>query len=171
MWAFTNRARQAVGLVVLSFELVGLAPANSQPAITPGEPAPIALPDQARRVVPRPIPRTPEGAPSRFARTQLFFGTARPDGVVSDDEFRAFLDREIAPRFPDGLTVLSGDGQFRGSDGVVIRERSYVVILLYPLDSHAASTKRIERIRELYAAQFEQESVLRIDDPFVVWGR
>ncbi len=28
----------------------------------------------------------------------------------------------------------------------------------------------IERIRELYTSQFEQESVLRVDDPFIVWA-
>src|SRR5262245_61608276 len=44
-----------------------------------------------------------ESAPCRdsFARTELFFGSATPDGAaVTDEDFRAFLEHEITPRFP-----------------------------------------------------------------------
>ena len=47
-------------------------------------------------------------------RSELLFGRARPDGtVVTDEEWRAFVDQEVTPRFPDGLTVLPGYGQWR----------------------------------------------------------
>lgn len=59
-----------------------------------------------------------------FARTELFFGTARPDGLVLEEEFPAFMDEEVTPRFPDGLTLLKGDGQFKESDGVIGNEQS-----------------------------------------------
>src|SRR5262245_35074003 len=37
-----------------------------------------------------------------WARTELYFGSARPDGsVVTEEEFRKFLNEEITPRFPD----------------------------------------------------------------------
>ena len=91
-----------------------------------------------------------------FARTELFFGTARPDGVVTEDEFRAFVDAEITPRFPDGLTLLKGDGQFKGSDGLTIKEQSFVLILLYGSDTFAQSSRKIDRIRRLYKDHFEQ---------------
>ena len=46
---------------------------------------------------------------SNWSRTELFFGTAiKGGGVVTDEQFRAFLDSEITPRFPEGLTVLTG---------------------------------------------------------------
>ncbi len=124
--------------------------------------------EQSRAVVRRPIPR---GAPNQtlhFARTELFFGTAKPDGVVSEDDFIAFLDAEVTPRFPDGLTLLRGDGQFRGEDGVIFKEQSFVLILLYPLDGFRESNRRIDAIRRLYKAMFQQESVLRVDDPLAV---
>jgi len=36
-----------------------------------------------------------------FSRTELFFGRAKPDGsMVSDEEFRNFLDEIITPDFP-----------------------------------------------------------------------
>jgi hypothetical protein len=126
--------------------------------------------DAARRpMIQRPIPRGGRKGALRFARTELFFGTAKPDGVVSEADFQDFVDRQVTPRFPDGLTVIKADGQFRGSDGTIIKEESYVMILLYPYESFSDSTRRIEQIRALYKVEFDQESVLRVDDPIVVW--
>ena len=105
-----------------------------------------------------------------FARTELFFGTEKPEGPpVSDDDFRGFLDSQITPRFPDGLTVVKGDGQFKDSEGDIIKEASFILILLYPIESVKDSNRRIERIRRCYLRQFDQESVLRVDDPFASW--
>jgi hypothetical protein len=106
-----------------------------------------------------------------FARTELFFGTARPDDLppVSEDEFRQFLDHEITPRFPDGLTLVTALGQFLHPNGVIVQERSLLLILLYPADTQKASSRKIERIRTAYKRQFQQESVLRVDDPALVW--
>lgn len=104
-----------------------------------------------------------------FARSELFFGTAKPDGVVTEEEFRAFIDEEVTPRFPDGLTLLKGDGQFKGSDGVIVKEQSFVLVLLYASDTYIESSRNIDRVRRLYKKRFQQESVLRVDDPFVVW--
>jgi hypothetical protein len=98
-----------------------------------------------------------------WARTELFFGTSKPDGTtVSDEKFKRFLDQVVTPRFPDGLTLLTGSGQFKNSSGVIIQERSKLLILLYPLDDADASD-RIESIREIYKQMFQQESVLRVD--------
>jgi hypothetical protein len=104
-----------------------------------------------------------------FIRTELFFGSERPDKPeVSDVEFKQFLDEQITPRFPDGLTVLKGFGQFREADGDIVQESSFVLILLYPRETLRESSARIEEIRRLYKDQFEQESVLRVDDPRAV---
>lgn len=122
----------------------------------------------------RPITRrrAPDGQRRQalaFVRTELFFGTAKPDGAVSDAEFRVFVDEVVTPRFPDGLTFMKADGQFRGADGLTIKEDSYVLILLYPADDQKASSRRIDDIRREYMRQHQQESVLRVDDPFLVW--
>jgi hypothetical protein len=97
-----------------------------------------------------------------FLRTELFFGLSKPDGEVTEEQFELFLARNITPRFPDGLTVLTGFGQFRTANGQIIQERSKVVILLYSPEQANAS-RRIERIREEYKHIFQQESVLRAD--------
>jgi hypothetical protein len=100
-----------------------------------------------------------------FIRSELYFGTNRSEQPpVSDEEWEGFLDNQITPRFPDGLTVLKGYGQFRNSSGVTIEERSIVLILLYPVETRAESSVKIEEIRDLYEESFEQESVLRVDD-------
>jgi hypothetical protein len=104
-----------------------------------------------------------------FIRTELFFGRNKPDGTeVSETEFTAFLDEVITPQFPDGLTVLDGIGQFRDAKGLVIREKSKVLILLYPSNTRRQSSRKIERIRAAYKKRFEQQSVLRVDDELPV---
>jgi Protein of unknown function (DUF3574) len=117
----------------------------------------------------RPIPRAALAGSLNFARTELFFGTAKADGtVVSDREFNRFVDAIVTPRFPDGLTLLEADGQFRNAEGDVIKEKSFVLILLYPVEDFRDASRRIDVIRERYKARFQQESVLRVDDPFAV---
>ena len=64
-------------------------------------------------------------------------------------------------RFPDGLTQFEADGQFSSSSGP-IEEKSYVIVLLYPLDDTSAN-REIEDIRRMYKEAFDQESVLRAD--------
>jgi hypothetical protein len=101
-----------------------------------------------------------------FFRTELYFGSNKPDGTaVTPEEFQTFVDKEITPRFPDGLTLLTGLGQFKGSNGVIQKERSMLLILLYPVDTARKSGEKIEQIRTAYETMFQQESVLRADEP------
>jgi hypothetical protein len=107
---------------------------------------------------------------SPFIRTELYFGRNKPDGAeVSRKEFDEFLSGFVTERFPDGLTVLKGRGQFLDSDGEVERERSVVLILLYPVSARNEKSVKIEEIREEYKKRFLQQSVLRVDDPLPVW--
>ncbi|MEW6270661.1 MAG: DUF3574 domain-containing protein [Thermodesulfobacteriota bacterium] len=101
-----------------------------------------------------------------FARTELFFGSER-DGrpEVSPEEFKHFLDAVVTPCFPDGLTLLTGKGQFRESGGEIVQETSFVLMLLYPQSLREQSDAKIEAIRTIYKDHFQQESVLRVDDP------
>jgi hypothetical protein len=102
-----------------------------------------------------------------WARTELYFGTDREGGDISDHEFFGFMDQYITPLFPDGLTLLSGRGQFLNSRGVLIKERSKVLILFYPVSMRDANQK-IEEIRRNYKDHYQQESVLRVDSYVVL---
>ena len=107
---------------------------------------------------------------SPFIRTELYFGRNKPDGAeVSRKEFNEFLSGFVTERFPDGLTVLTGRGQFLNSEGDVEQERSVVLILLYPVSARNEKSVKIEEIREEYKKRFRQQSVLRVDDPLPVW--
>jgi hypothetical protein len=71
----------------------------------------------------------------------------------------------VTPRFPDGLTVLTGLGQWRESaTSQIVQERSNVLIILYPPTTAQESSVRLEEIRDAYEQQFNQTSVLRADD-------
>jgi hypothetical protein len=98
-----------------------------------------------------------------WKRTELYFGTGKPDGTeVTPDEFDRFSDKEITAAFPDGFTELTGAGQFKGANGEIVREHSFVVVLLYPFNDREANAE-IELIRAGYKRLFQQESVLRTD--------
>lgn len=101
-------------------------------------------------------------ADNAMRRVELIFGLGRSDGgSVSDAEWRLFLEREVTPRFPDGLTVLSADGQWRNASGDIIKEPSRMLIIwLRPAE---AGERNIEAIRASFRARFKQESVMRAD--------
>jgi hypothetical protein len=97
-----------------------------------------------------------------LARLELYFGTQKPGGApVTDAEWHAFMAEEVTPRFPDGLTVLRGYGQWRNAAGVITRETSAVMIILY--EPAAEKEAAIEDIRAAYKDRFDQESVMRVD--------
>jgi len=102
------------------------------------------------------------GGRQRMARIELYFGLSRPGGTVSEQEFRGFVDAQVTTRFPDGLTLLSGSGQFRDASGVLHVEGAKLLILLVASNDAQAGAK-VDAIRDEYRRRFEQQSVLRAD--------
>jgi hypothetical protein len=75
---------------------------------------------------------------------------------VSEAAFRRFVDEELTPRFPDGLTVVDAQGQYR--DGaVLIREPSKLVLIALP--NAADAQARLKAASEAYKRRFNQQSV------------
>lgn len=98
---------------------------------------------------------------SPMARTELIFGSERGSHPsVTHAEWKKFVDDEIAPRFPNGFTVLDGEGEWHGNRGIV-REQSHVLILWYR--ASAEQQNKIEALRSIYEKRFQQSSVPRID--------
>jgi hypothetical protein len=78
-------------------------------------------------------------------------------GRASDARWRAFLAREVSPRFPDGLTVYETTGQWRDpARNVIVREKSRVLRMIVPAD---APRDKIEAVALSYKKQFGQKSV------------
>jgi hypothetical protein len=108
-------------------------------------------------------PKRPTTAAEVWVRTELYFGTNKPNNEqVTEAELNNFVEQVVTERFPDGLTLLTGYGQFRNSRGELIREKSHLLILFYPPQMQNAN-KLIQEIREEYKLAFSQESVLRVD--------
>ncbi len=105
-------------------------------------------------------PACPAGQePMRTA--QLFFGQnigGKPG--VSDAAFRKFVDEELTPRFPAGLTVLDGGGQWKGAEDKLIREAAKVVVLVLP--NNGEGSRKLNEARKAYTQRFQQESVLLV---------
>ncbi|MEU1071497.1 MULTISPECIES: DUF3574 domain-containing protein [unclassified Streptomyces] len=106
-----------------------------------------------------------EGQGSPHIATHLYFGTGRHQGKppITEAEFMKFVADVITPRFPAGLTLQEGRGQWRDKDGDINRERSYELTVLYPVAQARARDRDIEYIRRLYCATYELESVGRAD--------
>ena len=105
-----------------------------------------------------PLPACPAGQEARRS-AQLFFGRNIGDKPgVSDADWRRFMDEEVTPRFPDGLTVLDGGGQWRGEDNKLIREASKIVMVVLPNKRDVQG--RLDAVRNAYKTRFHQEAVL-----------
>jgi hypothetical protein len=90
---------------------------------------------------------------------ELLFGRKIGDRLgVSQRDFGRFVDREIAPRFPDGLTVLDAAGARDDIERkTVVHEPSKVVEIVMP--GNADDVDRLGEIAEAYKRQFHQQSV------------
>lgn len=111
-------------------------------------------------------PGCPRGQ-ERLRTAQLFFGRDEAGKAsVSEAQFHRFVDEELTPRFPDGLTVLDGGGQWKGPQNKLIRESSKLVLIVLPRAGDAAA--RLEAVRTAYKTRFHQESVLLITQPACV---
>ena len=68
--------------------------------------------------------------------TQLYFGLGpadQPEKGVTEAAWRAFLDTEVTPRFPAGLSVIDVYGQWQGKEEKAPeRIRSKMLVIDYP---------------------------------------
>lgn len=90
----------------------------------------------------------------------VYFGSNRPDGRVSDDEWRRFLADTVTPRFPAGLTAWQAHGQWRGASGIIEQEHSHVLAIIH--SGSVADEQALASIVATYKTQFRQEAVLRV---------
>lgn len=95
---------------------------------------------------------------------RLFCGRTIPGGgVVSDEDWNAFVADFVTPRYPQGLTIWRADGQWREKDGTLAREPVMIIEILHPLS--AEHDRTINEIAVEYKRRFHQEAVLRVTLP------
>jgi hypothetical protein len=106
------------------------------------------------------------GSTQGWVDTHLYFGLGpadRPEEGISEARWRTFLDREVTPRFPSGLSVLDVYGQWQSKGAATIeRLRSKMLIILYP--DTAENRSRIEAIRAAWKHDTGDQSVLRVTE-------
>jgi hypothetical protein len=100
----------------------------------------------------------------RMTQAELFFGREMAGrAMVSEEEWRRFLDDEVTPRFSDGFSVADIYGQYRNRGGAIAREQSKQLLVLTAGGS--ADEAKLDAIRDAYRRRFNQESVLLVESP------
>jgi uncharacterized lipoprotein len=99
--------------------------------------------------------------------TRLYFGLGpadQPQQGVSEQVWREFLDREVTPRFPGGLSVIDVYGQWQDvRQANPERLRSKLLVIDYP--DTPANRAKVEAIRAAWKQRTGDQSVLRVTQP------
>ncbi len=107
----------------------------------------------------------PAGAgPATIA--EAYFGrNVKGRAPVTDAEWVRFMADTVTPAFPDGLTVLDGQGQWLNADRRISREQSKVLLLVLPGQNQATASARLAPVTTAWKTRFAQESVLTVFRP------
>jgi hypothetical protein len=99
------------------------------------------------------------GGAAPASEVELFFGRNIGGKLgVTEAKWSRFLAREISPRFPDGLTVIDGSGEWRNPQGSrVVHEPTKVVVIL--VRDTAQAQQHIDAVVAAYKKRFRQLSV------------
>jgi hypothetical protein len=104
--------------------------------------------------------------------TKLYFGLGpanAPQKGISEAKWRAFLDQEVTPRFPAGLSVIDVYGQWLSKSAQTTpnphpeRIRSKLLIIDYP--ATPGNEAKIEAIRVAWKRLTGDQSVLKVTQP------
>src|SRR5580698_5497422 len=110
---------------------------------------------------------TPQAHPpqaTNWVETHLYFGIGPINKPAPEAAWRNFLDQEVTPRFPAGLSVVDVYGQWQSKPQTAPeRERSKLLIIDYPATPDNAA--RIEAIRTAWKQRTHAQSVLKVTQP------
>ena len=147
------RSRAQLPGLLLLFAIGGCA---HRAAVAPAAGAPTLAGDAAH-------PRHTEG----WVETELYFGLGpadHPEKGISESSWRDFLDREVTPRFPAGLSVVDVYGQWESKGSATVeRLRSKCLIIDYP--DTQENRDKIEAIRSAWKQRTGDQSVMRVTEP------
>lgn len=113
-----------------------------------------------------PLACVPPASPA--TRIELLFGRDIPTGgEVSEAAWQDFLDRVVTPQFPDGLTVVAGEGQWRNpGSSRIVSERNKMLVLFAIGDDDIE--RKIATVTDAYRERFDQQAVLGSYSPACV---
>ncbi len=100
--------------------------------------------------------------PSEFVKSELYLGMAKPDGtLVTEDEWKNFLEKSVTSRFPDGLTVVDAYGQYKNDKGEIVKEKTKILIIVHK----RPDASDLKKVVEDYKKTFNQECVFKVITP------
>ena len=89
----------------------------------------------------------------------LYFGTERSGAdAVTQSQWLGFLEHEVTPAFPDGLTWWAANGQWRDPEAELTQEATFVLQLLHRDDEE--QQRKVAALIDSYRKQFAQKAVL-----------
>lgn len=106
------------------------------------------------------------GRTKGWVDTRLYFGLGpadHPETGVSETEWREFLDKEVTPRFPGGLSVLDVYGQWQ-SKGAATPERLRSKLLVIDYQDSPENRAKIDAIRAAWKQKTGDQSVMRVTE-------
>jgi hypothetical protein len=148
--------RLKASLVLLVLPLATAACAHQPTQQSPAAVAPTLSGDAAH-----------PGHASGWVDTKLYFGLGPADNAgkgISESAWRAFLDKEVTPRFPDGLSVIDVYGQWQGK-GETAPERIRTKLLIVDYPDNQENRDKIDAIRAAWKKLTGDQSVMRVTEP------
>ncbi|HEY1647589.1 MAG TPA: DUF3574 domain-containing protein [Terracidiphilus sp.] len=107
------------------------------------------------------------GRAQGWVDTKLYFGLGpadHPEQGISEAAWRNFLDKEVTPRFPAGLSVLDVYGQWK-SEGSSQAERLRSKLLVIDYPDNSENRAKIDAIRTAWKQKTGDQSVLMVTAP------
>ncbi|HEY1767338.1 MAG TPA: DUF3574 domain-containing protein [Terracidiphilus sp.] len=107
------------------------------------------------------------GRAQGWVDTKLYFGLGpadHPEQGIGEAAWRDFLDREVTPRFPSGLSVLDVYGQWL-SKGSAAPERLRSKLLVIDYEDSAENRVKVDAIRAAWKQKTGDQSVLMVTEP------
>ena len=90
---------------------------------------------------------------------RLYCGLSIPGGgEVTDADVEKFVDEVVTPRFPEGFTMWTAMGSWKGEE-----EKTLVLEFLHPYGRRFDDNVR--EIADEYRRRFRQEAVMRVTAP------
>ena len=106
---------------------------------------------------------------SQMMEVELLFGRNIGGRLgVSETQWRAFLAREVSPRFPDGLTVFDTKGQWRDDKTKALVREPGKIVRIITAGGEGVKDK-IDAVADAYIRQFRQDSVGIVTRPACVY--
>ncbi|MCB1121814.1 MAG: DUF3574 domain-containing protein [Verrucomicrobiae bacterium] len=112
--------------------------------------------------------QTEPASKTGWLKTELYYGAGRlPADGSPDERWENYINEVVTPRFPEGLTLLEGTGQWRVKPGQPPRRhRSRILILIH--EDTPEKSRLVDEIRSIWLEISGHQSVLRVSQPVEV---